>query len=112
MGFISASPVGNDGGTLPHYQHLIMKNFFASIPVIDRSAGPSGTIYVVAMSKAGTGQYFQRLHALNLATGAEMFGGPRDIQASTTAIRLLEDGTNLATATSSLRPWWPTAKSI
>jgi hypothetical protein len=51
-------------------------------PVIDRSAGPSGTIYIVAMSKAGAGQYFQRLHALNLATGAEMFGGPRDIQAS------------------------------
>jgi hypothetical protein len=34
------------------------------------------------MSKGGAGQYFQRLHALNLATGAEAFGGPKDIQAS------------------------------
>jgi hypothetical protein len=51
-------------------------------PVIDRSVGPSGTIYVVAMSKTGAGQYFQRIHALNLATGAEMLGGPKDIQAS------------------------------
>jgi hypothetical protein len=51
-------------------------------PVIDRSAGPSGTIYVVAMSKTGTGQYFQRLHALNLATGAEGFGGPQNVQAT------------------------------
>jgi hypothetical protein len=51
-------------------------------PVIDRGAGANGTIYVVAMSKSGGGQYFQRLHALNLATGAEMFGGPRDMQAS------------------------------
>jgi len=51
-------------------------------PVIDRSAGPNGTIYVAAMSKGGPGQYFQRLHALNLATGVETSGGPKNIQAS------------------------------
>ena len=34
-----------------------------STPVIDRSSGPDGTIYVVAMSKA-SGTYYQRLHAL------------------------------------------------
>ena len=38
-------------------------------------------IYVVAMSKSGS-TYFQRLHALDIATGAEMFGGPKLIQAS------------------------------
>ena len=32
-------------------------------PVIDRTAGPHGVIYVVAMSKSGS-DYFQRLHAL------------------------------------------------
>ena len=48
-------------------------------PVIDRS---NNTIYVVAMSKNGSGSYFQRLHALDLATGAEKFGGPKDVQAS------------------------------
>ncbi len=42
-----------------------------STPVIDRQLGPNGTIFVVAMSKNGSGQYFQRLHALDLATGAD-----------------------------------------
>ncbi len=51
-------------------------------PVIDRSRGPNGAIYVVAMSKNSSGAYFQRLHALDLATGAELFGGPRAIQAA------------------------------
>src|SRR5579863_591352 len=39
-----------------------------STPVIDRSAGPNGTLYVVAMSKDSGGSYFQRLHALDLVT--------------------------------------------
>jgi hypothetical protein len=38
-------------------------------PVIDRQLGPHGTVFVVAMSKMGT-NYFQRLHALDVATGA------------------------------------------
>jgi hypothetical protein len=37
--------------------------------VIDLKAGPHGTMYVVAMSKNSRGNYFQRLHALDLATG-------------------------------------------
>jgi hypothetical protein len=53
-----------------------------STPVIDQKAGPHGTIYVVAMSKDGAGNYHQRLHALDVTTGAEEFGGPQDIQAS------------------------------
>lgn len=52
-----------------------------STPVIDRSSGPHGTIYLVAMSKNG-GNYFQRLHALDLTTGAEQFAGPVDIAAN------------------------------
>ena len=52
-----------------------------STPVIDRSSGPHGTVYVVAMSKDGSGNYHQRLHALDLATKAEEFGGPMEIQA-------------------------------
>src|SRR5277367_3411936 len=51
-------------------------------PVIDSSAGPHGTIYLVAMSKDGSGTYHQRLHALDATTGAEEFGGPQEIQAS------------------------------
>jgi hypothetical protein len=51
-------------------------------PVIDLRAGPGGTIYLVAMSKDGAGNYHQRLHALNLQTGAEQFGGPVDVTAT------------------------------
>ncbi len=51
-----------------------------STPVIDRTSGPHGTIYVVAMSKSSSG-YFQRLHALDITTGQEEFGGPVTIQA-------------------------------
>lgn len=53
-----------------------------STPVIDVKAGPHGTIYVVAMSKDPSGKYHQRLHALDVTTGGEEFGGPREIQAS------------------------------
>jgi len=52
-----------------------------STPVIDRHNGPHGTIYVVAMSKDSAGNYYQRLHALDLTTGAEEFGGPVTVQA-------------------------------
>jgi hypothetical protein len=48
-------------------------------PVIDRAAGTNGVIYVVAMSKSGS-NYFQRLHALDVGNGAELFGGPQDIR--------------------------------
>jgi outer membrane protein assembly factor BamB len=51
-------------------------------PVIDAGAGPHGTIYVVAMSKDALGTYHQRLHALDVTTGGEQFGGPKEIQAS------------------------------
>ena len=47
-----------------------------STPVIDLSAGPHGTMYLVAMSKDKSGNYYQRLHALDITTGAEQFGGP------------------------------------
>jgi hypothetical protein len=53
-----------------------------STPVIDRSRGPNGAMYLVAMSKASSGNYHQRVHALDLTTGAELFGGPVEIQAT------------------------------
>jgi hypothetical protein len=53
-----------------------------STPVIDRNAGPHGTIFVVGMSEDQSGAYHQRLHALDAATGAELTGGPKEISAT------------------------------
>ena len=47
-----------------------------STPVIDRA---KGAIYAVAMSKDAAGNYHQRLHALNLTTGAELAGSPVEV---------------------------------
>ena len=50
-----------------------------STPVIDRSRN---AIYVVAASKDSSGNYHHRIHALDLRTGNELFGGPTAISAS------------------------------
>jgi len=61
-------------------------------PVIDPQ---SGTLYVVAKTKEN-GTYFQRLHALDITTGAEKFGGPVVIQASVSGSGDGSVGGNLA----------------
>ena len=53
-----------------------------STPVIDRKQGTNGTIFVVGMSKDGSGAYHQRLHALDITTGAEISGSPTEITAT------------------------------
>ena len=53
-----------------------------STPVISRPAGSNGVIYTVAMSKnTSSGDYFQRLHALDATTGSELYKGPVTITA-------------------------------
>jgi hypothetical protein len=52
-----------------------------STPAIQRSAGSNGVIYVVTMSKDSSGNYHQRLHALNAPTGAERYKSPVEITA-------------------------------
>lgn len=51
-------------------------------PAIDRTVGPNGTIYLVAMSKDASGNYYQRIHALDLSSGAEVLSGPVTVHAT------------------------------
>ena len=49
-----------------------------STPVIDRTRN---AIYLIAVSKTSAGNYIHRIHALDLTSGAELFGGPTTIAA-------------------------------
>ena len=53
-----------------------------STPVIDRGLGPNGTLFTVGMTKDASKNYHQRLHALDVVTGAEVSGSPTEIVAS------------------------------
>ncbi len=50
-------------------------------PAIARPGGTNGVIYVVPMSKDSSGNYYQRLHALDATSGAELYKGPVTISA-------------------------------
>jgi Ricin-type beta-trefoil lectin domain-like len=51
-------------------------------PVIDRNAGAHGTIFLVGMSKDASGNYYHRIHALDLTTGGEQSNSPMLVQAT------------------------------
>ena len=53
-----------------------------STPVIALNNRGRGVMYLVAMSKDQNANYFQRLHALDIATGAEISGSPTVIKAT------------------------------
>jgi hypothetical protein len=70
---VSTSDVSCTDGVVPEIG-------ITGTPVIDPS---SNTLFVVAATKESNG-YFSRLHALDLASGKEKFGGPVVISASVT----------------------------
>ncbi len=57
---------------------LVPQIGISGTPVIDTS---TGTLYVVANTKEN-GAFFQRLHALDITTGNEKFGGPVALEAT------------------------------
>ncbi len=67
-------------------------------PVIDRSAGPNGTLFVVAMSQSAGGTTVDRLHALDLVDLHDLTT-PVSITASVTG-----SGTNSSNGTVSFNP--------
>jgi hypothetical protein len=74
--------IGNGVTTVPTKPYfctsLVPEMGITSTPVIDPS---SGTLYVVAATEEDH-QTVQRLHALDVTSGAEEFGGPVELQAT------------------------------
>jgi hypothetical protein len=90
-GETTSDPVGGCGQVSPEIG-------ITSTPVIDLNAGPNGIIYLVAMSRNQSTNpvtYIQRLHALDLTTGADIAGSPVTIQASYPGTGAGSDGTNV-----------------
>jgi hypothetical protein len=79
---VSLAGAGETSSDDPGCTDLTPEIGITSTPVIDRSRGPHGTLYTVAMTKDAGGNVHHRLHAIDLASGAELFGGPTEIAAT------------------------------
>jgi hypothetical protein len=83
-GGITTVPIGDEGCSFVGFTEIGIMG----TPVINLTTGGStatGTLYVVAKTKEVTGtttNYVFRLHALDITTGLEQFGGPVVISAS------------------------------
>src|SRR5262249_50367992 len=77
---VSLIPAGESTSDARNCDEIVPMIGITGTPVIDRSAGPHGTIYVIAATVTGT-TYHQRLHALDVTTGAQLLT-PTDIKPS------------------------------
>jgi hypothetical protein len=77
----SSIPITNAdfGGRYGSYRDITAEVGIVSTPVIDRA---TDTMYMLAPNRDGNGRYVHRLHALDLVTGAEKFGGPVETRGS------------------------------
>ena len=75
---VSLIPAGESASDTRNCDEIVPMIGITATPVIDRSAGPHGTIYVIAMTVGGT-TYHQRLYALDVTTGAQLLP-PTDIK--------------------------------
>jgi hypothetical protein len=83
---VSLIPSGEESVTIADYPHRCggpaPESVVIGTPVIDRAGG---ALYVVSNTRSnasGSVEYIQRIHALNIADGAEKLGGPTVIRAS------------------------------
>jgi outer membrane protein assembly factor BamB len=65
--------------------HIAPEESITATPVIDRTAGANGQIFVLAMETDGLGDYNYKLHALDLATGKDALT-PTVISASVSGV--------------------------
>src|SRR5205085_5199338 len=76
---VGGTPVSTSStGPIPFASYMGDQLGITGTPVIDRS---SGTLYAVTKTQEGS-NVVERLHALDVASGAEKFGGPVSIQAT------------------------------
>ena len=92
---VSVLPAGETPSDDRGCTQVIPEIGITATPVIDLSSGPNGTIYIVAMTKDSSASYHQRLHALDITTGAEVFGGPTEVQATFPGVGENSNGTNV-----------------
>jgi hypothetical protein len=78
----SALEAGETAADNQGCSELPSKVGITATPVVDRNFGTDGAIFFVAKTKDGDGNYHQRLHALDLMTGAELDGSPTEIAAT------------------------------
>ena len=69
----SETPLGGDTSIRPGVVGIM------GTPAIDTA---SGTLYVLSRTKLAASSYAYKLHALDIATGAEKFGGPITVSAA------------------------------
>ena len=78
LGPSAATPNNDFGNRYGPYHDIIPEVGITGTPVIDQG---SGTLYVDAFTHEGA-SYFHRIHALDITSGAEKFGGPKLVTAS------------------------------